>query len=256
MISSDQDPTVRFDGREDDYDRYRPGYPEGVVHLLRDRGILSAGTVVADIGSGTGILTAMLLSQGAMVYAVEPNARMRSKAEARFKNEPRFVSVSAKAEETGLPEGSVDLVTAAQSFHWFEPLSCGREFKRILRPGGSVMLVWNNRLEDQGDFNIAYQRLLRDHYADDSRGMSDDELDRRIDHLFSGEFERIDFDNCQHLDFEGLSGRLRSSSYCPRPDDPAFAPLMRDLETLFHAHQSNETVSMLYRTEVYLGKLI
>lgn len=254
-MSPEQDPTVRFDGREDDYDRYRPGYPDGIVRLLREKGILSNGTVIADIGSGTGILTAMLLRQGAKVYAVEPNARMRAKAEARFKDEPNFVSVPARAEDTGLPDGGVDLVTAAQSFHWFESVSCRREFKRILRPGGSVMLVWNNRLDDRGDFNIAYERMLKEHQVDDSRGLSEDELDRRIDFLFSGELERYDFDNHQHLDLEALRGRLRSSSYCPRLEDPAFVPLMNDLEDLYRIYQNGGKVPMLYRTEVYLGKL-
>lgn len=254
-MPSAQDPTVRFDGREDDYDRYRPGYPEEVARLLRGRGILFTGTVVADIGSGTGILTSMLLRQGALVYAVEPNARMRAKAEARFKDEKRFVSVSARAEDTGLPDGSVDLVTAAQSFHWFDPIGCRREFKRILRSSGSVMLVWNNRLDDRGDFNIAYARLLRDHRADDSRGVTEDELDSRIDHLFAGDLERMDFDNHQRLDLEGLRGRLRSSSYCPRPEDPGFTQLMDALEELFDAYQEGGAVSMLYRTEVYLGKI-
>lgn len=254
-MAPDQDPTVRFDGREDDYDRYRPGYPDGIVRLLQEKGILSKGIVIADIGSGTGILTAMLLRQGAKVYAVEPNGRMRSKAEARFKGEPNFMSVPARAEDTGLPEGSVDLVTAAQSFHWFEPLGCRREFKRILRPGGSVMLVWNNRLDDRGDFNIAYQRMLKEHQVDDSRGVPEDELERRIEDLFSGDLERYYFDNYQHLDLEALRGRLRSSSYCPRAEDPAFAPLMNDLDDLHRMYQSGGKVPMLYRTEVYLGKL-
>ena len=254
-MPSDQDPTVRFDGREDDYDRYRPGYPEDVVILLRERGVLSNDTVVADIGSGTGILTAMLLRQGALVYAVEPNARMRSKAEARFRDKDRFVSVPARAEETGLPDGCVNLITAAQSFHWFDPGRCRREFMRILRPEGWVMLVWNNRLDDKGDFNIAYERLLKKDHADDSRGVTEQELDSRIDQLFAGDFKRTDYDNYQHLDLEGLRGRLRSSSYCPRPEDPAFAPLMKDLEALFKTHQSGGTVPMLYRTEVYLGKM-
>jgi SAM-dependent methyltransferase len=222
---------------------------------LQKKGILSNCTVIADIGSGTGILTAMLLRQGAKVYAVEPNARMRSKAEARFTDEPNFVSVPARAEDTGLPESSVYLATAAQSFHWFEPVSFRRELKRILRPGGSVMLIWNNRLDDRGDLNIAYQRMLKAHQVDDSRGLSEDELDRRIDYLFSGKYERFDFDNHQHLDLESLRGRLRSSSYCPMPEDPAFAPLMNDLDVLFQAYQCDGKATMLYRTEVYLGKL-
>lgn len=254
-MPSDQDPTVRFDGREDDYDRYRPGYPVEVVRLLQGKGLLFPGATVADIGSGTGILSAMLIEAGARVHGVEPNACMRGRAENRFLGNSYFKSVPARAEATGLPDHSVDLITAAQSFHWFNLEGCGREFRRILRPAGAVVLVWNNRLDDEGAFNVDYSKMLKDRGVDDSRGGSDEEQERKIDAFYDGVYEYHEFRNDQSLDLNGLKGRLRSSSYCPRPGSPSFEPLMEAVDKVFSRHQEKDAVRLRYRTEVYLGYL-
>lgn len=254
-MPSKVDPTARFNGREEDYDRYRPGYPMDVIQLLQRKGLLSTGTTVADIGSGTGILTAMLIAAGAVVYAVEPNACMRSRAEDRFHDIPTFKSLSTRAEATGLPDHSIDLVTAAQSFHWFDLDGSKREFKRILKAGGTVMLVWNNRLDEEGGFNTAYSRMLKDHDVDDSRGGTDKEQKDKIEAFFDGIYEYHEFRNDQRLDLTSLKGRLRSSSYCPRPDSESFEPLMKAVDDIFSDYQEQDSVLLRYRTEVYLGSL-
>lgn len=117
------------------------------------------------------------------------------------------------------------------------------------------MLIWNNRQDEGGGFNLAYSRTLKDQGVDDSRGGSDEEQMRRIGALFQGRYERHDFRNDQSLDLATLKGRLRSSSYCPRPDSPSFEPLMEAVESVFSRYQENGTVMMRYRTEVYLGFL-
>jgi ubiquinone/menaquinone biosynthesis C-methylase UbiE len=224
-----------------------------VIRLLQRKGLLSTGTTVADIGSGTGILTAMLIEAGAVVYAVEPNACMRGRAEARFHDIISFNSVSTRAEATGLPDHSIDLVTAAQSFHWFDLDGSKREFKRVVKPGGMVMLVWNNRLDGEGEFNIAYSRMLKDHGVDDSRGGTDEEQKNKIEAFFDGIYEYHEFGNDQHLDLTSLKGRLRSSSYCPVPQSASFEPLMRAVDVVFSQHQECGAVHLRYRTQVYLG---
>ncbi len=254
-MPSDADPTARFDGREDDYDRFRPGYPLGIIRLLQSKCLLFPGARVADIGSGTGILSAMLIEAGAFVYGVEPNACMRGRAETRFHGATSFESVPNRAEATGLPDRSVDLITAAQSFHWFDLVGSRREFGRILRPGGAVILIWNNRLDDEGTFNIAYSRMLKYNGVDDSRGGSDGEQNKKIDSFFEGVYEYHEFGNDQSLDLASLKGRLRSSSYCPRPDSTTFGKLMDAVDSVFAEHQQNGSVLLRYRTEVYLGSL-
>ena len=156
----------RFSNRVEDYDRYRPGYPPALFALLREHCGLRPGHAVADIGSGTGLLTGPLLDYGNTVYAVEPNGPMRQAAERRYGGRSGFLSVDGSAEATGLPPWSVDLVVAAQAFHWFEPGAARAEFVRILRPPGWVALVWNERPHEATGFEAAYESLLARHAID------------------------------------------------------------------------------------------
>ena len=142
---SEKDPTRRFTNRVANYARYRPGYPPAVLTCLRDECGLSPGSTVADVGSGTGILTELFLANGNHVYAVEPNEAMRQAAELSLAHYPGFTSVDGRAEATTLADDSVDFVTAGQAFHWFDAAASRVEFNRILRPGGYTALVWNAR---------------------------------------------------------------------------------------------------------------
>src|SRR5579884_1615786 len=149
---SELDPTGRFSGRAEDYARSRPRYPDAVLDALRRDIGLSPQTIVADIGSGTGILTEMFLRNGNVVYGVEPNPDMRRAAEQLLAGYHRFHSINGTAEQTTLPAGSIDLVTAAQAFHWFDAAAARREFRRILRPPYIVALLWNDRRKDGSPF--------------------------------------------------------------------------------------------------------
>ena len=155
-----QDSTRRFSSRVGNYVRYRPGYPSAVLDLLKNECGLSAASVIADIASGTGIFTRMLLENGNRVYGVEPNADMRQAGEEFLRAYPRFTSVAGTAEATTLDDHSVDLVTAAQAAHWFDREKARREFIRICRPGGWTVLLWNERRTGSTPFLRAYEQLL------------------------------------------------------------------------------------------------
>ena len=160
------DSTQRFTGRVEDYARHRPAYPPELLELLRRECGLTKDTVVADVGSGTGILARLSLDNGNRVIAVEPNDEMRRAGELLLSGHGRFESVTGTAEATTLPQRSVDLITAGQAFHWFDPGAARKEFARVLKPGGKVVLVWNDRRKRGGPFLEAYEGLLET-YAND-----------------------------------------------------------------------------------------
>jgi ubiquinone/menaquinone biosynthesis C-methylase UbiE len=249
------DSTRRFSDRVADYVRCRPGYPDALRDALRQDVGVAPDSVVADIGSGTGISTAMLLELGATVFAIEPNAGMRQAAEDRLGNHPRFRSVAARAEETTLTDCSVDIVTAGQSFHWFPETETRAEFMRILRPGGTVALFWNTRRSEGTPFLAAYERLLQQFGTDYAQVQH-----RKIDPpmlraFFGGESASRLFVNAQTLDFDGLLGRLSSSSYAPGPSHPDYARMVAVLQEIFDAHHDNGLVRMEYDTELFFGRL-
>ncbi len=155
MLATDS--KERFSNRVEDYVRYRPGYPRAVLDLLREECGFAPESVVADIGSGTGILTQMLLENGNVVYGVEPNAEMRAAGESLLQRYARFRSVAGSAEATTLPDASVDFVFVGQAFHWFEPKAARAEFERVLKPRGWVAVIWNERKKDATAFLREYE---------------------------------------------------------------------------------------------------
>jgi len=252
------DNTTRFSDRVEDYVKYRPHYPEAILPYLQQTYSFDGSWDVADIGSGTGILTELFLVHndggGNRVFAVEPNAEMRAKAEELLGGDPHFISIDGTAEATGLAAGSVLLIVAGQAFHWFDAVKSRAEFARILRPGGVVVLVWNERLA-QSPFEAAYDALIERHGKDYKTTNHRNISDEKIGSFFHPCAFRVKaFPNEQWFDFEGLRGRLLSSSYMPK-SGPGFAPMIGDLRQLFDQYQQGGRVRVGYETKVYSGVL-
>ncbi len=206
------DPTRRFSSRVENYVRYRPGYPAAVVDLLRRECGLTSSTVIADVASGTGIFTRMLLENGNRVFGVEPNAEMRRSGEEFLAAYPHFSSVEGTAEATTLADHSVDLVTAAQAAHWFERQKARLEFMRILKRGGWTVLLWNERRIDSTPFLREFERLLL-RYGTDYQSVRHERTTREIETFFApSQFQVHTFDYQQQFDYPALEGRLLSSS--------------------------------------------
>lgn len=250
------DPTRRFSNRVDDYIKWRPGYPSGLLQTLKERCGLTDRSVIADIGSGTGILSELFLRNGNPVFGVEPNQAMREAAERLLTRYPRFQSITGRAEATSLADQSIDLLTAAQAFHWFDREQARREFLRVLRPGGWVVLVWNERDTCSTPFLTAYERLLQ-RYGTDYEEVDHRRVDEKALESFYGPggYGSKVFPNRQEFDHDGLRGRLLSSSYVPSVDDPRYQPMLAELSRIFQAYEMGNRVVFEYRTMVYWGKL-
>jgi SAM-dependent methyltransferase len=251
-----QDAKQRFSNRAEDYARYRPGYPREILSLMGTWCHFSPQHVIADIGSGTGLLSEIFLENGNAVLGVEPNEEMRAAGEEFLKRYPRFTSVAGSAEATTLPDDSVDFVAAAQAFHWFEMGPTRREFRRILKLAGRVIILWNERLLDQTPFLREYEALLRQYGTDYARVQESYPRNEQMLEFFGkNEFTSHTLPNGQEFDFRGLRGRLQSSSYAPAPGHPQFEPMMEELRRIFDAHQVDGKVRMEYSTRIYTGRL-
>jgi SAM-dependent methyltransferase len=256
MAPEPRDSTRRFSNRVENYIAYRPHYPREILECLRDDCGLNAQSIIADIGSGTGILSELFLANGNHVFGVEPNLEMREAGERLLGAERRFTSIAATAEATTLSDRSVDFVTAGQAFHWFDPESCRKEFRRILRPNGWVVLIWNDRRTEATPFLKAYEQLLLAH-ATDYEQVNHKRIDTAALREFLGaEPVRKIIPNYQHFDLASLRGRLMSSSYVPDAGQPGQAEMMEALNRLFESHQEEGRVTFEYDTLVYYGRCI
>jgi SAM-dependent methyltransferase len=246
-------PTERFSGRAEDYRRYRPGYPAGVVELIREAGGLKDGARVADIGSGTGIFARQLLEAGFEVTGVEPNGPMREAAEEELARFPKFHSAGGSAERTGLRDGEFDAITVAQAFHWFDLEATRLEFRRLLRPGGWVFIIWNRRDLDISPFAREYEELMRS-LGERYEAVTHRERDGGLGRFFL-EFRFAQFENPHTMDWTGLRGRFLSTSYAPSKGDPLHETYLARLEELFRRHAVEGYVTFHQKTAIYYGKL-
>lgn len=249
-----QNVLTRFSDRVEDYVKYRPGYPPAVMEALRTHCGLTPSAVIADIGSGPGNFARLLLENGNEVFAVEPNAEMRTAGQQLLGSFANYHSQAGKAEATGLADASVDFVTAAQAFHWFDLPRARKEFRRILRHDGWVVLLWNERLIDATAFLRDYEALLLK-YGSDYKEVRHENAYRTIADFFDGKQQELRFENSQLFDFDGLRGRLLSSSYAPAGDSPMREPMLRDLQVLFDKHSESGHVSFDYEVRMYFGHL-
>jgi SAM-dependent methyltransferase len=256
MSASKSAPTERFSDRVDDYIKYRPHYSGELVEALRQACALTRESVIADVGCGTGLLAKIFLENGNPVIGVEPNQNMRLAGEQFLAGFERFRMLEGTAEDTALPDRAVDFVVAGQAFHWFQPDATRREFARIVKPGGWVVLLWHDRDVEATPFLRGYEGFLQ-RYAIEYSTLARNKIAnyRTLERFFApGRMDLIEQDAQQRFDLDGLRGRLLSSSYAPR-EGPAAEAMLQALPSLFDHYAQHGKVTLQYKTRIYYGHL-
>ena len=246
----------RFSGLTDDYRLYRPRYPQSIISVLEAECGLSPDFVIADIGSGTGLLTDIFLKNGNCVYGVEPNAEMRVTAETDLQKYPKFTSVDATAEATTLSDNSVDMIVAGQAFHWFDRDLARREFLRILKPDSWLVLVYNIFSNDGNAFMDAFEHFWKTYVMPNEVFNARKRPDYITNFFGADHINEKSLDNFQICDFEALKGRVKSVSRAPRADDPRYPAMIEALQTVFNTYQEDGKVTLTYDTFVVYGHLV
>jgi ubiquinone/menaquinone biosynthesis C-methylase UbiE len=246
------DSTQRFSDRVENYAKFRPNYPDALIRFMLER--LPAPAVIADIGSGTGILSDQLLGAGYTVFGVEPNGPMRLEGERRIGTRSQFQSVAGTAEATTLGPGSVQAITCAQSFHWFDRARSRAEFERILRSPRLVLLIWNERAS--GDLMEEYERIIQESAPDYLRVSQRNIADADVAEFFApSPVERFHFPHAQRLDRESFLGRVLSSSYVPNVGQPGHDTLVKKMRAFFDKYAPSAGIDFQYETRVYAAQL-
>ncbi|MBP7415666.1 MAG: class I SAM-dependent methyltransferase [Pyrinomonadaceae bacterium] len=249
------DTVERFSNRVENYVKYRPDYPREIIGFLESKCGLTHETVVADVGCGTGISARLFLENCNRVIGIEPNAAMREAAVKFLAEFPDFTIVDGTSDATTLADGSVDMAVAAQAFHWFEAEKTRTEFKRILKPGGRIVLLWNERQLDTTPFLVEYEAFLEKYAYDYGTVRHENIKKQELDDFFQKEYGSATFQNFQIFDFEGIKGRMLSSSYMPNESDAIFPTMIEDLRSLFAKHAENGRIKVFYDTRGYYSQV-
>jgi SAM-dependent methyltransferase len=251
------DPKRVFSTQVNNYIKYRNGYPVEMLNTLIKGCRLSPNWHVADIGSGTGLLARLFLEFGCTVTGVEPNEEMCVAGEQLLTGYPGFSSLLGSAEETGLADASVDLVSAGMAFHWFDVPRARSEFRRILTPDGWVALVWHRMLTGPDPFMQTYTDLVLEYSPGWTETLRRDHPGISLDlpGFFGGDYHRSTFPVHQFLDWNGLYGRTLSIAHIPQPEDTARLSMITRLRSIFDQYQNNGQVAIYYETELYYGHL-
>lgn len=244
-----------FDKRVELYEKYRPGYPLEVISVLESVFGFNPTMDIADIGSGTGKLSKIFVQNQNLVFGVEPNDKMRMAAEKSLKNQYNFISVAGKAEATSLADSSVDVITVAQAFHWFDSEKAQIEFRRILRANGYAVIIWNERKETANPFSKALAKLIKKLKIDKTLLSEESAKEETLKKFYKTNNLKMKFiNNSQLLDFNGIKGRLLSSSYTPLEGEMN-KKVLSELKEIFEKHNENGKVKIEYKTKIYTGIL-
>ena len=249
------DHTQRFSSRVSHYVRYRPSYPSEFMDVLRQECQLTPQSVIADVGSGTGLLTQFFAENGNPTFAVEPNPAMREAGEAQLSAFSNVTHINGRGEATTLPACSVDFITAAQAFHWMDRAAAKQEFLRILKPGGFVVLLWNFRELESTPFLVDLEALIC-HFGTDYSQVRYENYMGHIQPFYAPNpftLRRLKYQ--QTVDFDGLCGRLLSASYMPDAGHEKHPAMMQAMRIIFDRHQQDGHVVLEYDTRIYFGRL-
>lgn len=245
--------TIKFNGKADTYAIARPTYPAEFIDYLYNKTGFSDESIIADIGAGTGILTKLLLERGSSVFAVEPNNDMRSKAGMLIKDYDKLIIVDGTAEDTTLGDNSMDFITVAQAFHWFDVDMFKKECKRIIKKNGIVVLVWNNRVEESPIVKDSAEIFKK--YCANFNGFSGSRISKNdnINRFFDNKNDVVEFENDLKFDCDGFINRSLSSSYSLSKDDKMFDRYLAELKDLFYKYADNGILTMPNKTTAYIG---